>query len=106
MVGATGGGEGLNQPPTDGTGYGSSSLEQNDATRVLPADLDTGTYSVRAPTGNSGPVFIGWDGDVDDASGFPLYAEDAWSVDIDNASQNLYAYTTNAGDELRYIATN
>lgn len=89
---------------TDGTGYGSTTLEgPAEAQVVLPVGAESRSIGLRAPEGNSGAVYIGWDDDITTSSGFPIYAEDSFSIDLDNTQQSIFAVSDNAGDELRYI---
>jgi len=100
------GGEGLNQPATSGEGYGQTDVGSGDAVLAIPAGVESGSYVVRALESNSGPLWFGWDEDVDDSTGFPLYPSNSLSADIDNSSQPLYVYSAAGGDTLAYIASN
>lgn len=97
---------GLDQPATNGESYGSQDISDSDPTRVIPADVESGSYIVRAGENNTGTIYLGWDDDVTSSNGFPLKSEESFSADINNASQQLWAIADNNGDELRHIATN
>ena len=99
-------GDGLDQPATDGTGYDAQDLPNQEATRVMPADLESGSYLVLAHPDNSGIIYIGWDDDVDDSNGTPLSANTGVSIDLDNEAQNLFAYADTGGDTISFLATN
>lgn len=104
---------GTRVPPSTGSGYGRTIIDSDfEARRVIPSDIRTGSVIIHAydgdesNTGNQGVVYVGFDSDVDDSSGFPLEPGDSLSIDIQNRSQGIWAYAEESGDELRYMATN
>lgn len=103
---------GLRTPPSDGRENKRVLLEEyteeNDVEPTLVTDpsISTGSIALRAPTSNEGVVFIGWGEDVDLENGFPTYAGDSIGIEIDAASQNIYAVADTAADELRVLTTN
>lgn len=99
-------GDGIDQPSTEGTGYDGQQLPQDEATRVMPADLESGSYVVMADPGNDESIYLGWDDEVDESSGVPLGPGTGLAIDMDNQTQNLWAYSGTTGDRVAYMATN
>lgn len=99
--------EGLNQPSTTGEGFDTSDLDAaNDAERVFPIGLNSGSIIMRAAPGNAGPVYLGFDDTVTTSNGFPLEAGDTISIDIDVSQQAIFFVGNNAADEIRWMAIN
>lgn len=99
------GGSGLKVVSADGRYYGAVTIASNNSTaRVLSSDVETGSVAVRAPETNDEPVYIGFDDDADSNSGFPLYAGDVVSLDINSSYQGLWVYAEFSGQEIRVMA--
>lgn len=92
---------------TDGVDYDVATVgTANDPQEILGFDVSTSTIVLRAPSGNAGPIYIGFDTDVTTSNGFPIPADTGISIDIDNSEQQIFFVSANAGDELRYLAIN
>jgi len=98
--------QGLRQPPTEGKGYGTKIVSVSTAEPVITVGDKTGSIALRASPNNSGTVYIGWNGSVTSANGFPLEKGDSISLDLNADTQNIYVIGTAASDEIRWIATN
>jgi len=104
---------GVRTPPSKGSAYGRTILaEQGIAQRVISSEVKTGSVLINSYTGdddnegNEGVIYIGFDEDVDDESGFPLEPGQSIGLDIQNRSQGIWAYAEVPGDQVRFIATN
>jgi len=103
---------GLRTPSTKGVEYGRVVFEaftsgnSVEPTEVFSPIEDTGSVALKCPETNSGAIFIGWDDDVDLEEGFPLYAKDGVSFDLNTNSQPIYAVANTSADQLRVISTN
>jgi hypothetical protein len=97
---------GLRTPPSNGSYYGSTVASgAGDVVRVIPEAIETGSFIVRA-WNNSGPIYIGWDEEVDDISGFPLEDGQSLTMDLDASDQGIYFFAPAVGDSVRVLATN
>lgn len=89
--------------PNVGTSYGAIGLETGDPEIVIPIDVESSSWVIKAPPANNDLVYIGWDDNLTTSNGFPLDAAEALSVDMNNQQQPLYGVAAQGGDELRYL---
>lgn len=78
--------------------------DANEAEDIFTIGTETSSIVLRAPSGNSGPIYIGFDDNVTTSDGFPIPADTGISIDIDVSQQAIFAVSGNVGDELRYLA--
>lgn len=100
------GSSGQDQPATVGLDYGRQQLESvTEPERVFSLGNKSLSIAIRANPGNSGIVYLGFDGDVSTDTGFPLESGDSISIDMDVNKQNIWAIPDTANDDVRFIVT-
>lgn len=98
------GSTGQPKPNTEGISYGTETFESaNESERIFSLSQQSVTILIRALPGNSGIVYLGWDGDVTVNDGMPLEAGDTFSADLDVDRQNVWGVAASAGDEVRFL---
>lgn len=98
------GGEGLDQPSTEGDHGVIQADAAGESYRAVP-EQKTGSFIIRA-WNNAGVIYIGFNEDVDTNDGFPMEDGDIISIDLDSQAEDVFFYAQNAGDQIRYITVN
>lgn len=102
---------GIRTPPSEGH-YDNVVLAEQEPTRVVPSDLNTGSVLIKSyagdddNVGNKGVIYLGFDEDVSDENGMPIEPGEGIGFDIQNQSQGIWAYPEVMGDQVRVITTN
>jgi len=100
------GGNPQDSPSTEGAGYGAVTLPAaNQPTEAVPSTTETTSVLIRADINNSGAIYIGYDDQVTTANGLILDSGESVSLNLDISSQDIYFVGANAGDQVRWLAT-
>lgn len=76
----------------------------DNAERVVPIGDETASVAIAAHPDNSGIIYVGFDDEMSEDSGFPLVAGTTLSMDIDANQEGIFALADTIGDEVRWIA--
>lgn len=105
MVGPQATSSGKQNPSTDGVEYEAQVIDAGDPAEAVFSGADETRFVVLvADDGNDNPIYWGWDDDVDNNNGLPLYPGQSLAVDLDVTEQNIYVATDSGTQIYRYAS--